>query len=388
MTEDQLNNLSDEELERLVADERANMQSPDTDIEESTPDVQEDSEEEIDSEDAVDDDDQEQPDDQDSDHDASTDELEEEGTDEDGEPDEGTDSEGTTAEGKEVQPVHQSYKFKANGREYEFSDTEIKEQFPKIFGQAMDYTKKMQAIKPWRKTIDAIEGAKLNHDDINLAIDVLKGDKNAIAEVLKRTGVDTLDLDTEESKYVAKDYGRDDKTLDIKEVLEDISKDPEYDTTHRVLSKEWDERSWETMSADPEMIKLLHIDVKNGMYDKVQPVAEKLKIYDRGRKSDLDYYLQAAGDVIGRMEQEAAYAEQQKKMAAENARKLEAQQMEKERLTTVKKKSQTREAAKSASVKRKAAAPSANALSKPDVVDYLDDSDEAFEEWYKNLENS
>lgn len=96
----------------------------------------------------------------------------------------------------EVQEV-QKYKFKANGREYELTDEEMRTQFPKVFGQAMDYTKKTQALKPWRQTIDALESAKISHNDVSLMIDVLRGDKQAIAEVIKRTGVDALDIDTE-----------------------------------------------------------------------------------------------------------------------------------------------------------------------------------------------
>lgn len=114
----------------------------------------------------------------------------------------------------EVQEV-QKYKFKANGREYELTDEEMRTQFPKVFGQAMDYTKKTQALKPWRQTIDALESAKISHNDVSLMIDVLRGDKQAIAEVIKRTGVDALDIDTENSKYEPKSYGRDEVTLII-----------------------------------------------------------------------------------------------------------------------------------------------------------------------------
>ena len=83
----------------------------------------------------------------------------------------------------------------------------------------MDYTKKMQALKPWRQSIDALESNGLSHEDVNLMIGVLKGDKDAVAAVLKRTGVDALELDVEQSRYVPKDYGRDDKALAVKDVL-------------------------------------------------------------------------------------------------------------------------------------------------------------------------
>jgi uncharacterized protein with WD repeat len=248
----------------------------------------------------------------------------------------------------------------------------------------MDYTKKMQTIKPWRKTIDAIESAELSHEDVSLMIDVLKGDKGAITEVLKRTGVDTLELDTDADKpYVAKDYGRDDSALAIKDIVDDISQDVEYATTHNILSKEWDERSWATMAQNPEMIKLLHTDVKSGMYSTLQPLAEKLKVFDGGRKSDLDYYKEAAQQHFNQVAEQEAYEE---RLAARQAEK-EAKEAEKARLAEIKAKSEKRTATKQASAKRKAAAPTKAASAARDVIDYLDDSDEAFDEWYQRLQN-
>jgi hypothetical protein len=340
----------------------------------------------------------EQPDEQDSDDDASEDDGEEEVEDEDSEdgeedpdgdaePDEEQAEEEAEDSKEETQPVQEIEKmaFKANGREYEFTVDEMKEQFGRVFGQAMDYTKKMQAIKPHRKTIDAIEQAEMSHDDVNLMIDVLKGDKGALQEVIKRTGIDTLDLDTEgETVYTPKDYGRDDTTLAIKDVVDEISADKEYDTTHRVISKDWDESSWNEMSRDPELIRLLHVDVKSGMYDKVQPIADKLKLYGRGAKSDLEYYKEAAGVYFQEEAQEKA-----RLGAAEEAKaKAEAEAAEKSRLDAVVAKQAKQKTVKKAATKRKAAAPTKKAAGTKRSIDYLDDSDEAFEDWYKkNVED-
>jgi hypothetical protein len=404
MRDEDLWDMSDEELEAAFKEAQASELSPNTDLEEnqvleefpeSEPST-EDTDEEVEIEDGpeqleAEDEDLEL---EDSGHDASdesdtdevADEDEEESTEDDPDGDseeEEPSSDDAEDEDEEEQPV-QTYKFRANGKDYEFSSDEIVDQFPKIFGQAMDYTKKMQTIKPWRKTIDAIESAELSHEDVSLMIDVLKGDKGAITEVLKRTGVDTLELDTDADKpYVAKDYGRDDSALAIKDIVDDISQDVEYATTHNILSKEWDERSWATMAQNPEMIKLLHTDVKSGMYSTLQPLAEKLKVFDGGRKSDLDYYKEAAQQHFNQVAEQEAYEE---RLAARQAEK-EAKEAEKARLAEIKAKSEKRTATKQASAKRKAAAPTKAASAARDVIDYLDDSDEAFDEWYQRLQN-
>ena len=385
MTEDKLYSLSDEELERAFLDAKENEQYDDVDepVMEST-DTYEEEDIEI----------MEQPDelDEDSVDEGATDDevtTETESTEVTAQPDEEVDTEDEDPIEDEkseenindeiAQQEQQELVFKANGREFKFTHNEMLEQFPKIFGQAMDYTKKTQAMKPWRKTIDAIEQAKLGHEDINLMIDVMKGNKEAIAEVLKRTGVDSLEIDTENSKYTPNDYGRDDKALAIKEIVEEISADKEYEITHRVLSKEWDEKSFREMTEDPELIRLLHVDVKTGMFDKVQPIADKIKVLDRGSKTDLEYYRLASIELAQQQQEanRAAYeAERQKQeREARLARQVEIDRVKK-----------TQERQKEVAVKaveRKAATPTTRKVPTSKVVDYLDNSDEAFEDWYK-----
>lgn len=409
--EEALFELSDEELEAVFKEAKAAEASPDVGMEQAESEVEDAQEEYIDGSITVDDseeevdglveldeeeieDGSEQPD-EDSDHDASEEEEVDAESDEDAAeteedtPDGETEDEdaGATEDDEEAETETQqpqSLTFKANGQEYSFSDKEIVDQFPRIFGQAMDYTKKMQAIKPWRKTIDAIEQANLQHDDINLMIDVLKGDKEAVAEVLNRTGVDALDLDAENTNYVPKDYGRDESTLAIKDVVETISQDKEFVVTENILSKQWDEVSWGEMSKNPQLIGLLHEDVKSGMYDKISPMMNKLKVYDGGQQSDLEYYKLAAKEYFSEQERNNQLQQQQELLRQQQVEKQEAQKAEQARLAAVKAQNEKRVATQKASSKRKAAAPTKSRVGDRKVVDYLDDSDEAFEEWYKN----
>ena len=389
MREEDLFNLSDDDLDKAFAEAKASLESPITDIEDNyTEEIVEmdvednepltlDKPEEAESDDDLDGTDS-GIDNAEADSDTNPEEL-------DGVTD------GETEQTDEVDDIDipqtteiQKLKFKANGKEYELTEAEMREMFPKIFGQAMDYTRKTQAMKPWRKTIDAIEQAKLSHDQINLMIDVFKGDKNAIAEVIKRTGVDALDLDTENSRYEPKDYGRDDATLAIKDIVDEISADKEYEITHKILSKEWDERSFKEFTKDPEMIKLLHMDVKSGTYDKVQPIAEKLKVFDGGRQTDLDYYKLAANEYFKEQ------FEIQRRLQASEQQRLarEAKLSKQTELDRVKVAQQSRERVVEKVEQRKAAAPVKSNAGTKKSIDFLDDSDEAFEEWYKKVEAS
>jgi len=388
-TEDDLYSMSDEELEQAFKAAKADEVSPDTDLEADQP-IEGDGEptepEGVDDVPSVDieNSDLEQPP-EDSNHDTSAEQATKDAEadadipEESNDPDEGDQPADVTEPKVEAPQEAQRLTFKANGKEYEFTPDEITAQFPKIFGQAMDYTKKLQAIKPWRKTVDAIEQAGLKQDDINLMIDVLKGDKDAITEVLNRTGVDALDLDPEESTYTPKDYGRDEHTLEIEDVIQDIAKDPEYSTTYDVLTNQWDESSLQAITANPSNIKALHEDVRNGTYAKLQPIMDKLKLYDGGSKSDLDYYGMAAREYFGNVAQEQQTAAIQRQEAPTVSTE------EAERVSKAKAQEAARKATQQASAKRKAAAPTKTRAGSSTVVDYLDESDEAFEEWYTKV---
>lgn len=390
-TEDALYDMSDEELE--AAYNEAKVDEDNSELDDEPTDVVE---EVIDNEEEVVDELEQPIDDMDSDDNADiVDEVTENDDKEpevntenpDGEAavetDDNSEAEKEVVE-ETVQP-EQKYKFKANGLEYEFTKEEMEKQFPMVFGQAMNYTKKMQNMSKHRKTIDAIEQANMSADDLNLAIDVLKGDKEAIGELLKRTGVDALELDAEESKYVPKDYGRDENTLALKDIVDEISVDPEYQRTQQVLGTDWDDTSWNEMSQNPKMIKALHVDVKDGTFDKVQPIASKLKVYGGAAKSDLEYYKEAAG-IYFSQEDSAKQAQQvaQEQAAAASAATETARQAELQRVEAAKAK---RVNAEAQAEKRKGATPTNVGVgTRTGGKDYLDDSDEAFEEWYKNLQ--
>jgi len=354
-TDDELNRMTDEELEAAFLDVQVDEEGEVEDLEQ--PVDNEDSEDDTSSDETEDEEFEEDSENEEEDLDGDSDENDEDLSDEDEDSDE------------DEQPVRK-FKYKANGKDYEFSEEEILEKFGQVFAQAQNYTQKMQTIKPWRKTIDAIEQAELSAEDINLAIDVLKGDKDAINELLKRKGIDALELDSENSKYQPKDYGRNETEIAIKEIVDEIKDDAEYATTFNVLEKQWDGRSRQAFVDDPEKIRLLHIDVKSGMYDTIAPIANKIKVFDGGGKSDLEYYQEAARQYFADQERNS------------NASKRTADVNRVKEATTKRVNTQTN------SARRKAAAPTRSAAGSSKVTDYLDDSDEAYEDWYKKIENA
>ena len=341
----------------------------------------------------------EQPD-TDSDDDASSEgedgeDTEDDSETEDDDTDEGqsTEEEQTETEDKksktDEQPINELEQFfnvqsktRANGIDYTFSNKEKLEMFDKIFPQAADYTKKMQAIKPFRKRIDYMEQVNMTDSEFNFLMDLSKGDKAAITELIKRTGVDALELDTENNNYVAKNYGRDDIELDIKEVVSVIKDDKEYTTTYNVLNSQWDDTSRAEFLKDPKKIRQLHEDVKSGFFDVINPIAQKLKVYDGNTKSDLDYYGIAADQYFANLDRQQATAARQ---AEADRTKREAEQA---RINEVKNRQVQQKTIVKESNKRKAAAPSGKKSGTTKVTNYLDDLEENYDDWKAKLDAS
>ena len=243
------------------------------------------------------------------------------------------------------------YKIKANGKEFEMTLDELKQTASK----GMDYLKKTTALKPYRTMIAAMEENKVSPEDINLLIDLKKGNKEAIAKLIKENEVDVYDL-PEANDYKPQEYRQSETALDMKEVLNTISKDTEFSRTSEIYAA-FDEQTKAFLNEDPSRIVGLHNDVKTGVFDKVLPLAEKKAMIDGYNAPFLQYYLQAGQEILN-ANNRPIQTEQKQYVPPENrANKIAA------------------------------GLPSSRG-DKKTVIDYLDEeiSDEDFKEWYSKLQ--
>ena len=243
------------------------------------------------------------------------------------------------------------YKIKANGKEFEMTLDELKQTASK----GMDYLKKTTALKPYRTMIAAMEENKVSPEDINLLIDLKKGNKEAIAKLIKENEVDVYDL-PEANDYKPQEYRQSEIALEMKEVLNTISKDAEFSRTSEIYDA-FDDQTKAFLNEDPSRIVGLHNDVKTGVFDKVLPLAEKKAMIDGYNAPFLQYYLQAGQEILN-ANNRPIQTEQKQYVPPENrANKIAA------------------------------GLPSSRG-DKKTVIDYLDEeiSDEDFKEWYSKLQ--
>lgn len=170
--------------------------------------------------------------------------------------------------------------FKANGVNMQVKDPE---DIIRLMQMGANYQKKMAQLKPNLKVVKMLENnGLLDENKLNNLIDLHKKDPQAIAKLLKDSGIDPLELNTEEAdKYKPNNYSVSDSEYNIDAVLESIKHTPEFPKTINVITKEWDNQSRIIISENPEIINVINTHMSNGVFDKVNAILYQEKALGR-----------------------------------------------------------------------------------------------------------
>ena len=215
--------------------------------------------------------------------------------------DQNTDKEPTKVDNQEVDYksiYEQVFKpFKANGKEITPKSVE---DIISLMQMGANYTKKMQLMAPMKKVVQSLDNAKIDEQELNFLIDVSKGDKEAIKQLLIKHKIDPLEIDLDgDNTYSPKNNIASDEDVEFNDTLMDI-----HDSLPRIqeiLNNTWDDNSKKAILKDPRLMRALHEEVQMGRFDEVQKRLEAEKTFGRYKGiSDVDAYI----DLVSKMEQE------------------------------------------------------------------------------------
>jgi hypothetical protein len=162
--------------------------------------------------------------------------------------------------------------FKAANREIQINDVN---ELRTLAQKGVDYTRKTQQLKPNLKIIKTLEdNGVLEPDKVNFMIDLLKGDKNALAQHIKNLSIDPIDIETEEVNYVKKNYIPSDEDYDFEQRLtEEYSKEEGKLVLDSIRS--WDNESQVKILNNPTIRNTLMDHAKNGIFQEITAEIEK-----------------------------------------------------------------------------------------------------------------
>jgi hypothetical protein len=207
-----------------------------------------------------------------------------------------------------------------------------------------------------------MEEESLSMDDLNLLVELKKGNIQAASKLIGDANIDSLDLDADEAKgYKANNYAPEPVSFEMETVQDTIKRDVEVLPKVEEALNTMPEPFFNDISGNPTNLNALYLDVKSGVYEQVMPEMQKLATLN-GQVPSVDLYRQAANIVASRTprKEEVANTPQPKvNPAREQAR------------------SEKRKAAASGTRKKGAA--------KPIKVNFDDLDDEAFEKEFQRM---
>lgn len=181
--------------------------------------------------------------------------------------------------------------FRANGKEIKVDSPE---DLIRLAQMGANYNSKMHALKPNLKIIKMLQNNDLlDESKLNFLIDLSKKDQNAITKLIKDSGINPLDIDTESTEgYKPRTYTVQDRDLLLDEVLDEVKTSPTYSEISDVISNKWDEASRRVLMENPAVIRNLNIQMQNGIYNQIAEVVERERMLGRlAGVSDLDAYI-------------------------------------------------------------------------------------------------
>ena len=190
--------------------------------------------------------------------------------------------------------------FKANGVDMQVKDPN---DIVKLMQMGANYQKKMAQLKPNLKLIKMLENNELlDEAKLNNLIDLSKKNPAAISKLIKESGVDPLDIDTEApNDYKPTNYSVGEKEYNLDQVLDEIKDTPTFSRTIDILTKQWDAESKTMVSDHPDIISVINGHMGNGVFDKVNTVLQQEKTLGKlSGISDVAAYKQIAEQMAER----------------------------------------------------------------------------------------
>lgn len=187
--------------------------------------------------------------------------------------------------------------FRANGREVK---VESVDDALALMQMGANYNKKMAALKPNIKLMKMLENnGLLSEEKLSFLIDLDKKSPEAISKLVKDSGLDLMDLDTEKAgEYKPRIHSVDDREVELDTVLDEIQETPTYTQTLEIVSKKWDGASKQTVANSPQLLKVINDHVASGIYTMISEEVERERLFGRlNNLSDIEAYRQV-GDAI------------------------------------------------------------------------------------------
>jgi len=156
-----------------------------------------------------------------------------------------------------------------------------------LASKGIKFTQNMQAIKPHYQVVTAMKEAGITNEDIFLAMDAIKGNPDALAEFIKKSGVDDLseieDKIDEGKGYTPEARGSSMEQAEVEEIAKNILSDTQYgEKVKSSLNEAIPEDFRDSLLSDAGSLEIFYQHVKDGTFDAAKPYADKIALMNPG----------------------------------------------------------------------------------------------------------
>jgi hypothetical protein len=171
---------------------------------------------------------------------------------------------------KMMQPI------KANGKQIELRNPE---ELIQLAQQGADYTRKLQALAPYRKIGMMLENnGLLDEGKLSFLIDLERGDPEALKKFIKDKNINVLDIDTEsDHAYTPGNHEVSDPEVAFKTTMKELGSTVEGQATINEIHNAWDDTSKEALWNSPELMTVIHQQREAGLYAKISTEIDRRK---------------------------------------------------------------------------------------------------------------
>ena len=189
---------------------------------------------------------------------------------------------------------------KAAGTEISVSNPE---DIISLMQKGLDYTKKMQAVSHLRGLNEVLtENDLTDPATLGYLIDLKNHKPEAIARLLKESGLDAFDLDEDKAAaYQATQINIAEKTkvVNVREIVEAHANDEQFNEVF-ATARTWDDASQQEIVTNPQLLVTLTEHKRNGVYDRIVAEMQQERLI-RGNVSEpeLQQYVRIGNALFG-----------------------------------------------------------------------------------------
>lgn len=157
--------------------------------------------------------------------------------------------------------------FKADGHELTVDNPD---DMIKLMQKGVNYQRKSQELAEDRRYIQVLKDNGLyDQEKLSLVVDVIKGDKQAIAKLLQDHSIDMYELsDSEGENYQSKNYLPSAENIALSDVVSELQTDPKFEDFWSDVLK-MDAASRQFITANPNTLSDLFDNFKAGVHQEI-----------------------------------------------------------------------------------------------------------------------